>query len=193
MKRLILLFTLLTVLCMQSFGQIQPSAESDTLNETTVVSSIDDATDYHHSEDFAFGNMATDIVRATLIIPILAITLGIGLPIFIIAIVLYFRYKNKQAKYKLASEALAAGKEIPKELFNENTSKSTQNHDTLAKGIKDICLGIGLGVFLWLLTGVEFLAAIGFLIFCMGVGKVIIAHATRPSNSKDNQFPGVKE
>ena len=35
---------------------------------------------------------------------------------FIVAIVLWFRYKNKQAKYKLAAEALAAGRTIPTEL-----------------------------------------------------------------------------
>ena len=41
----------------------------------------------------------------------------------------------------------------------------------MTKGIKNIFLGIGLGVFLWVLTEEEGLAAIGFLIFCMGWDK----------------------
>ena len=111
----------------------------------------------------------------------LSIIMIFGLPIFIVALVLYFAYKNKQAKYKLASEALAAGKEIPENLFKANPKK--ENNDTLTKGIKNVFLGIGLVVFIWVLTGEESLAAIGFLMFCIGLGQVVIAKVTRP---KDN-------
>ena len=111
----------------------------------------------------------------------LGIIMVFGLPIFIVALVLYFGYKNKQAKYKLASEALAAGKEIPQELFKGNVKKD--NDDTLRKGIKNVFLGIGIGVFLWVLTSEEGIAAIGFLIFCIGLGQVVTAYATRPKET----------
>ena len=111
----------------------------------------------------------------------LGIIMVFGLPIFIVALVLYFGYKNKQAKYKLASEALAAGKEIPQELFRGNVKKD--NDDTLRKGIKNVFLGIGIGVFLWVLTSEEGIAAIGFLIFCIGLGQVMTAYATRPKET----------
>ena len=111
----------------------------------------------------------------------LGIIMVFGLPIFIVALVLYFGYKNKQAKYKLASEALAAGKEIPENLFKANPKK--ENNDTLTKGIKNVFLGIGLGVFLWVLTSEEGIAAIGFLIFCIGLGQVVTAYATRPKET----------
>ena len=113
----------------------------------------------------------------------LSIIMIFGLPIFIVALVLYFAYKNKQAKYRLASEALAAGKEIPENLFKANPKK--ENNDTLTKGIKNVFLGIGLVVFIWVLTGEESLAAIGFLMFCIGLGQVVIAKVTRP---KDNDI-----
>ena len=111
----------------------------------------------------------------------LSIIMIFGLPIFIVALVLYFAYKNKQAKYNLASEALAAGKEIPENLFKANPKK--ENNDTLTKGIKNVFLGIGLGVFLWVLTSEEGIAAIGFLIFCIGLGQVVTAYATRPKET----------
>ena len=111
----------------------------------------------------------------------LGIIMVFGLPIFIVALVLYFGYKNKQAKYKLASEALAAGKEIPQELFRRNVKKD--NDDTLRKGIKNVFLGIGIGVFLWVLTSEEGIAAIGFLIFCIGLGQVVTAYVTRPKET----------
>ena len=199
MKQLILLFAFLTSFSMQSFGQIQQSADSDTLNGTTVVSTIDDPDDYWTEEEqmskggeFLFNQMfhqMEDMTKAALIIPVLGIIMVFGLPILIVALVLYFRHKNKQAKYKLAAEALAAGKEVPKELFEENLASPKHNNETLTKGIQNICLGLGLGVFLWLLTNVAAIAAIGFIIFCKGVGEVIIAYATRSSEKEPSSTP----
>ena len=122
-----------------------------------------------------FGKLEEEHIAA------LSIIMVFGLPIFIVALVLYFGYKNKQAKYKLASEALAAGKEIPENLFKANPKK--ENNDTLTKGIKNVFLGIGIGVFLWVLTSEEGIAAIGFLIFCIGLGQVVTAYATRPKET----------
>jgi len=76
---------------------------------------------------------------------------------------------------------LAAGKEIPQELFKGNAKQD--NDDTLRKGIKNVFLGIGIGVFLWVLTSEEGIAAIGFLIFCIGLGQVVTAYATRPKET----------
>lgn len=195
MKQLILLFAFLTSFSMQSFGQIPQSADSDTLNGTTVVSTIDDPDDYWTEEkqlskggEFLFNQME-DMTKAALIIPVLGIIMIFGLPILIVALMLYFSHKNKQAKYKLAAEALAAGKEVPKELFEENLASPKQNNETLTKGIQNICLGLGLGVFLWLLTNVAAIAAIGFIIFCKGVGEVIIAYTTRSSEKEPSTTP----
>lgn len=195
MKQLILLFAFLTSFSMQSFGQIPQSADSDTLNGTTVVSTIDDPDDYWTEEkqlskggEFLFNQME-DMTKAALIIPVLGIIMIFGLPILIVALMLYFSHKNKQAKYKLAAEALAAGKEVPKELFEENLASPKHNNETLTKGIQNICLGLGLGVFLWLLTNVAAIAAIGFIIFCKGVGEVIIAYTTRSSEKEPSTTP----
>ena len=194
MKQLILLFAFLTSFSMQSFGQIPQSADSDTLNGTTVVSTIDDPDDYWTEEkqlskggEFLINQME-DMTKTALIIPVLGIIMIFGLPILIVALVLYFRHKNKQAKYKLASEALAAGKEIPQELFKGNVKK--ENDETLTKGIKNVFLGIGLGVFLWVLTYEQGIAAIGFLIFCVGLGQVVTAYVTRPKeNNTHTEHP----
>ena len=122
-----------------------------------------------------FGRIEEEHIAA------LSIIMVFGLPIFIVTLVLYFGYKNKQAKYRLASEALAAGKEIPENLFKGNHRK--ENDNTLRKGIKNVFLGIGLGVFLWVLTSEEGIAAIGFLIFCIGLGQVVTAYAIRPKDT----------
>lgn len=201
MKKMIILFAFLTGLSMQSFGQNQQSADSDTLNGAMVISTIDDADDYWTEEKqmskgggFLF-NQINRMVNGMAIVSILSIIMFFGLPAFIVFVIFYFRHKNKQSKYKLASEALAAGKDVPKELFEDNQTNTIQNNETLIKGIKNICFGIGLGIFLWLLTHEEAIAAIGFIIFCKGVGEVIIAYATRnPEKSdKDNDYLDIEK
>ena len=68
------------------------------------------------------------------IIVLISVIMIFGLPLFIVAITLWFRYKNKQAKYKLAAEALAAGHSIPLELFIERN----RYNEIMTKGISHI-------------------------------------------------------
>jgi len=126
------------------------------------------------------------------IIPIIAISLFFLTPLLIILIVFIYKYKNKRARYRVAEEALRAGQPVPEGLFNGGEGVKTRttysttsdgkrikriemSSDPLReKAIKNICLGIGLFIFLWALTGIE-LGCIGLLIACMGVGEYIIA------------------
>ena len=127
------------------------------------------------------------------LIALVTVIMLLGLPVFIIIPTLLFKYLNRRAKYRLASEAIAAGQKLPKDLFDSGQSVLDYNQRTLTKGIRNICLGIGLGVFLWFLTDEESITAIGFLIVCMGVGQVIIAYVTRSSNRQENNLPKEQE
>lgn len=119
-------------------------------------------------------------------LPFLAIVMVFGMPVVIIFFILWFNYKNKKARYQIISEALASGKELPAEFYDEK-SPSNGHKEVLTKGIKNVFLGIGLGVFLWVMTEEGGIASIGFLIFCIGMGQIVIAYATR-SKSTDNHL-----
>ena len=178
MKRTIFFLTLLFSLCLNAQDiQVNDTTQADTLILTTLSD-----TDKWEEEEITkiFSNNHTKIDTGE-IVAIIAIIMIFGMPVFVIGLVLYFRYKNRQARYRLASEALAQGKEIPQEFYGKE--KPEQSQEVLVKGIKNIFLGIGLGVFLWVLTEEGGIAVIGFLIFCIGMGQVVIAYATRP---KDN-------
>lgn len=193
MKQLFLIFAFLIGYSLTASAEkikLVPSAGDSTRMDTVVISELSDAdayapTDAHSNANFSFfgDNMSNDMGGIIVLISVIMI---FGLPLFIVAITLWFRYKNKQAKYKLAAEALAAGHSIPQELFNERN----RNNEIMTKGITHIFLGIGLGVFLWVMTGVKGLTAIGFLIFCMGIGQVLIAYTTAPrKQKKDGSSP----
>ena len=189
MKQLLFILALLMGTCFVAHAQttkLIPSALDSTRMDTVVVSDLQDVDEAAEENDYELNLFEENAINAGSTIAIVAIIVCCGLPFFIVAIVLWFRYKNKQAKYKLAAEALAAGRAIPKELFN---APEEQENAILVKGIKNTFLGIGLGVFLWMLTEEEGLAAIGFLIFCMGIGQVLIAYTTAPrKKGKDESF-----
>ena len=119
-------------------------------------------------------------------LPFLAIVMTFGMPVVIMFFILWFNYKNKKARYQIISEALASGKELPAEFYTEK-NPSNAYQEVLTKGIKNVFLGIGLGVFLWVMTEKGGIASIGFLIFCIGMGQIVIAYATR-SKSTDKHL-----
>ena len=156
MKQLLFILTLLIGTCFATHAKtikLVPSALDSTRMDTVVISDLQDVNEDQNaamhdiSSDFGDWNSGPPTSVA-----IVALIICCGLPFFIVAIVLWFRYKNKQAKYKLAAEALAAGRTIPAELFND---PEEQGNAVMTKGIKNIFLGIGLGVFLWVLTAEE--------------------------------------
>lgn len=193
MKQLLLLFAFLWGTCPGIWGEnmkLVQSAGDSTRMDTVVTSTLQDSDDDDDESEMTsvtashFYDDDDDWEVSKNTVGLVGIIICCGLPFFVVSLALWFRYKNRQAKYKLAAEALAAGQSIPQELFKD---PKTQNEQALTKGIKNIFLGIGLGVLFWMLTENSGLAAIGFLIFCMGLGQVLIAYATapRPSHNTD--------
>ena len=133
------------------------------------------------AKSFADINMDIDDLAGFIVLLLL-----FSSPIVITALILWFRHKNKKAKYKIISEALAAGKDLPKEFF-EDPSKSTDTKVVLSKGIKNACLGIGLTIMLWCITEERGTASIGILEFFIGIGQVITAYATREKEENKNE------
>ena len=193
MRRLILFFTLLTGCILN--GIANESLKDSTCSDSVFISQMVDADEVDAEEEQMkfLSNNQYQVSFPDEIIPIVAISVGCGVPLFIVIAFLWFRYKNKQAKYRLAAQAIASGQEIPKDLFKDGYSSNSQNNEVLSKGIKNTCLGIGLGVFLWMLTEEEGIAAIGFLIFCMGIGQVVIAYATRPKGTDTHSYTDIEK
>ena len=133
------------------------------------------------AKSFADINMDIDDLAGFIVLLLL-----FSSPIVITALILGFRHKNKKAKYKIISEALTAGKDLPKEFFVD-PSKSTDTKVVLSKGIKNACLGIGLTIMLWCITEERGIASIGILIFFIGIGQVITAYATREKEENKNE------
>ncbi|MGL5272542.1 MAG: DUF6249 domain-containing protein [Phocaeicola sp.] len=182
---------------------VVPSAADSSRMDTIVISQMaddeeteyadDEANTHSYSISASLDKDSFGIPKGIALIPILGIIFVFGFPVAIVALVLWFKYKNRQAKYKFMSEALATGQPLPKD-FMENLNSTSQdevystNNKLKNKGIQNIFLGIGLGVFMWLLTDTIGLAAIGFIILCMGVGQVIMAYTDFEKHRKRETF-----
>ncbi len=109
-------------------------------------------------------------------VAIIGIIMVFGAPALIVLIYFYFRHKRRQAELRVIEQAIAAGQPIPQELLEV---KIKGKKDSLASGINTICVGLGLFIFLWALTGEFGLACIGLLVMFTGFGKVIIYYLTK--------------
>ena len=124
-----------------------------------------------------------DVLGVFLVLGVLAI-LFLGFPIIIIIGVVYLINRNRKEKYKLAQMAVQNGQPIPEQLLEGK--KDEWDRDDYAAGMRQLFLGIGLMFFFGYTAGkVGF--GIGALVFCIGLGKVVIAKTSqKKSNNQIN-------
>ena len=137
-------------------------------------------------DDFPFNNFG-DAVGGGILVAIISIIAIFGMPVFIIFVVFFFRYKNRKARYRLAEQALAAGQPLPEEFIREN--KST---DQRTQGIKNTFTGIGLFIFLWAITGEFGIGAIGLLVMFMGLGQWLIGYKQHANENTKNRETAIR-
>ena len=157
------------------------TAEDGMTVESESTDSYDESYDNSiiSKEDFSllkdFGNAAS----AGIALAFFTLLLVLGFPIFVIFIAFYFRYKSRRERYKLVEKAIAAGQPIPECILKESL-----NTDTTAKGIKNMCLGAGLFIFLWAITNSFAIGCIGLLILFTGLGQWLVARNQRPTDEQ---------
>lgn len=181
---LLLVFTTHTVVNAQN----PTTTVSDTaigVDATSIDPTQADSTHYSSAsigidtddDDFPFGNFEK-AVGGGILVAIVSIVAVFGLPVFVLAIVFFFRYKNRKARYRLAEQALAAGQPLPTDFIREN-----QPTDQRSQGIKNTFTGIGLFIFLWAITGELGIGCIGLMIMFMGIGQWIVGYQQKmPAN-----------
>ena len=132
-------------------------------------------------------NVSFNIPAKTQAVAIIATILSFVSPLLIIGMILYYRYKNKKERYEVKKQELAHGKNLPPEFCNNEIIASTanSNDDILwRKGIKTFFLGLGLALFLGILTDESELSSIGLLIMCIGGGEITLSWFPSVSQTK---------
>ena len=98
-------------------------------------------------------------------------------PVLILAVLLFFIYKNRKQKMKMAEMAMRQGQPIPDELLVDH--KETDD-ELWQKGLRQTFLGVGLLAFFGY-VGSTLGIGIGILVTVIGLGKLAIVKTTRRS------------
>lgn len=138
----------------------------------------------HHSSGMDWNGFDLGSKTSETVIAVTAIVFVFGLPLLIIFVVFFFRYKNRKAKYRLAEQALASGQQLPENFFKEAAAT-----DIRSKGINNIFVGIGLFIFLWAITGEFGLGCIGLLVMFTGFGQLVIFYSQPEGNRRFGYVP----
>lgn len=103
-------------------GKVSSSSRGSHGKASFTISSDDD--------DFPFNNFG-NAVGGGILVAIISIIAIFGMPVFIIFVVFFFRYKNRKARYRLAEQALAAGQPL-----RRNSCRSTNRQTNVHKESK---------------------------------------------------------
>ena len=79
----------------------------------------------------------------------------------------------------MIEKAIENNVNVPEELLREYEAQV----NGYAGGIRNISIGVGLSLFLWFLTHEFFLACIGIMMICIGIGEVVV-HFLQKKNRK---------
>jgi hypothetical protein len=139
--------------------------------ETASIDSIFDGFDFGTLSGMFFA------LSVLLIIFVLA-------PIALIGIILYFAYKSRKQRMRLAEMAMQSGQQIPTDVMG---GPVLTNDALWNKGIRQVFLGAGLAFLLWIPIG-KLGLAIGCLILLMGCGNLVIAHKTRQKMEEKEMY-----
>lgn len=170
------------------------SDDADTTSSTNAAAANASATNAHRvtthqgsanfvfdDDDFPF-NQFGNAVGGGILVAIIAIVMVFGFPVFVLFVIFFFRYKNRKARYRLAEQAIAAGRPLP-----ENFLKDIKTVDSRSQGIKNTFTGIGLFVFLWGITGEFSIGTIGLLVMFMGLGQWLIGATQKKETNSPTQ------
>lgn len=170
------------------------SDDADTTSSTNAAATNASATNAHRvtthqgsanfvfdDDDFPF-NQFGNAVGGGILVAIIAIVMVFGSPVFILFVIFFFRYKNRKARYRLAEQAIAAGRPLP-----DNFLKDIKAVNPRSQGIKNTFTGIGLFVFLWGITGEFSIGTIGLLVMFMGLGQWLIGATQKKETNTPTQ------
>ncbi len=130
--------------------------------------------------DSSFSNPLGDFFEA--LVAVVAIVLIFGMPVLIVGVVMYGRYKRRELVNHSIDKMIDSGREIPADMFQEATGKEKS---TLNKGVMLIAIGVGLMAFLGSIAGE--VGTVGIIPAMIGVAHLIIWKNEEKNNNDSSQ------
>ena len=107
------------------------------------------------------------------IVAIVAISFTLGLPIIVIAIILYYKHRKRRQRDALIEKFINSGKDVPAELLASWELHLDEPNKILHQGIKLVAISLGLYLFLHFFIGAD-IALIATVPLFLGIARLII-------------------
>lgn len=152
---------------------ISATENADGSNMVQVQLDPDDAEELQDLLDNFSSSDAFHSIAYSIGLPLLlAFFLCFVLPIVLVIAILVYYYKKRQAKYRMAEKILESGQPLPKE-FSDIAPTASNNVNLYNRGVKNVCIGAALTLFLYFLTDELGLACIGLFVVANGVSQIL--------------------
>lgn len=124
------------------------------------------------------------------IIPIVALLLIFGGPVFLVGYLGTLHYRSKAQRRRELNinidKLIAAGRDIPIELLRGDDPRRAEEIGSRDKGVRNLFLGIGWFLFLTIFFGIE-IGSIGFIWIALGLSQLVIWKLNNPVTSTQPQ------
>lgn len=143
----------------------------------TTTNNVDNWDSDNYDDPFSWFESITKTTGGIflLVFIFLLIILFLLAPFIIFALLLRFIIKRHNDRVTLAEKAMENGQPIPDEIM----SIDKQSEDYMWKrGIRNVAIGLGIMVMFWIWNA-DTLTGIGALIFCYGIGQMIISKTSK--------------
>lgn len=114
-----------------------------------------------------FGLTGLGIASGTILMVIVALLCIFGLPLILIFVLLLLIFRRRKQNMNNNANQPA-----------DVQTTSTPDRTLFNKGVKNICLGVGLAIFLGIWMG-DFGMGIGVLIICIGIGELLVDYFSK--------------
>ena len=134
---------------------------TDSIGTTEIIEFTEET--FESLPEIIKGLFGFTIASGGILIAIIVLLCVFGLPLIIVLAMLFliFRRRKSDSNINQPSETQSVS---DRALFN--------------KGIKNVCLGVGLAVMLGIIMG-DFGVGIGILIICIGIGELLVDYFTK--------------
>lgn len=118
------------------------------------------------------------------ILAIMAVSFTVGLPVIVIAIILYYKHRKRRQRDAVIEKFINSGKDVPAELLASWELNPDRSDSRLYQGIKLTAVSLGLYLFLHFSVGTD-VALIAVIPLFLGIARLIIwkiSQKSGPSN-----------
>lgn len=118
------------------------------------------------------------------ILAIMAVSFTLGLPVIVIAIILYYKHRKRRQRDAVIEKFINSGKDVPAELLASWELHPDESDSRLHQGIKLIAVSLGLYLFLHFSVGTD-VALIAAIPLFLGIARLIIWKISQKSGPQN--------